>query len=290
MSTLTKVLIVLLTVFSIFLCGIVVTYVANATNYKEKYDTQRRDLSAAKAARDAAQDDLAAAKEQADQARRDLEAQMNELKVTISNLQTQLESVQRENSQLTQRVRDMSVSVQQANQLQASQMQQAQASQEQVASLEADRTRLSKEVAELDQTLMEKMAIIQQLEEKNKQLTEANQDFRTQLDKGLQQYGKTAAAPVTVTPQTGTALPAAPVAKDIDLNARVTDVDVPNALAALSIGSAAGVQTNMTFHVIRGQQFVCDIRILDVGPDQSVGILEKVQMAPRAGDVAATNL
>jgi len=159
LSTLTKVLIVLLTVFSIFLCGIVVTYVANADNQKKIAQDATRDLRAARTAREAAQNDLAAAKEQADQMRRDLEAQMNQLTVTITDLQAKLESVQRENTQMSQRVRDMGASVQQANELQASQMQQAQAAQQQVAALEAERTRLEKELAETDQTLMEKMAI-----------------------------------------------------------------------------------------------------------------------------------
>lgn len=290
MSTLTKVLIVLLTVFSIFLCGIVVTYVANADNYKEKYDNHDRDLRAARTARQAAQNDLAAAKEQADQMRRDLEAQMSELQVTITDLQTKLEGVQRENTQMAQRVRDMGASVQQANELQASQMQQAQAAQEQVATLEAERTRLEKELAETDQALMEKMAIVAQLEEKTRQLIEANQELETRVNQYLRPSGLTTAAPMTVTQQTGIAVPAAPVARDIGLNARIAAVDIKNALAELSIGSAAGVRPDMRFHVTRDQQFVCDIRILDVGPDQSVGILEKIQMAPRVGDVAATNL
>ena len=45
MSTLTKILIVLLTLSSIFLCGIVVTYVGNADNYRQKYKgiNQQRD-------------------------------------------------------------------------------------------------------------------------------------------------------------------------------------------------------------------------------------------------------
>ena len=41
MSKLTKILIVLLTLSSIFLCGIVVTYVANAENYRQKYEDLR---------------------------------------------------------------------------------------------------------------------------------------------------------------------------------------------------------------------------------------------------------
>ncbi len=290
MSTLTKVLIVLLTVFSIFLCGIVVTYVANADNQKKIAQDATRDLRAARTAREAAQNDLAAAKEQADQMRRDLEAQMNQLTVTITDLQAKLESVQRENTQMSQRVRDMGASVQQANELQASQMQQAQAAQEQVATLEAERTRLEKELAETDQALMERMAIVAQLEERVKQLIEANQELETRVNQYLRPSGMTTAAPMTVTQQTGIAVPAAPVARDIGLNARIAAVDIKNALAELSIGSAAGVRPDMRFHVTRDQQFVCDIRILDVGPDQSVGILEKIQVAPRVGDVAATNL
>jgi len=43
LSTLTKILIVLLTLSSLFLCGIVVTYVANADNYREKYTNIRSD-------------------------------------------------------------------------------------------------------------------------------------------------------------------------------------------------------------------------------------------------------
>lgn len=290
MSTLTKVLIVLLTVFSIFLCGIVVTYVANADNQKKIAQDATRDLRAARTAREAAQNDLAAAKDQADQMRRDLEAQMNQLAVTITDLQAKLESVQRENTQMSQRVRDMGASVQQANELQASQMQQAQVAQQQVAALEAERTRLDKELAETDQTLMEKMAIVAQLEERVKQLIEANQELETRVNQYLRPSGLTTAAPVTVTQRTGIAVPAAPVARDISLNARISAVDIKNALAELSIGSAAGVRPDMRFHVTRDQQFVCDVRILDVGPDQSVGILEKIQVAPRVGDVAATNL
>ncbi len=290
MSTLTKVLIVLLTVFSIFLCGIVVTYVVNADNYREMAETRRRELAAARNASQAAQNDLADAKEQADQMRRDMEARMNELRVTISDLETRLESIQRENTQMAQRVRDMGASVQQANELQASQMQQAQTSQQRVAALEAERTRLSRELAETDQALMERMAVVAQLEEKTRQLTEANQDLESRLNQYLRQYGKAAAAPATVTPRTGIVQPAAPLARDIDLTARVTAVDINNALAELSIGSAAGVRTGMVFHVTRGQQYVCDIRILEVGPDQSVGILERIQVPPRVGDTAATNL
>ena len=43
MSTLTKILIVLVTISSIFLCGMVVIYVATAANYRDQYNKQRAD-------------------------------------------------------------------------------------------------------------------------------------------------------------------------------------------------------------------------------------------------------
>jgi Na+-transporting NADH:ubiquinone oxidoreductase subunit NqrC len=55
LSTLTKVLIVLLTVFSLFLSGIVVTFVANQDNQRQKADNTKRLLDAAERTRDNAQ-------------------------------------------------------------------------------------------------------------------------------------------------------------------------------------------------------------------------------------------
>ena len=43
MSKLTKILIVLLTISSIFLCGIVVTYVANADDYRQENKSLRKE-------------------------------------------------------------------------------------------------------------------------------------------------------------------------------------------------------------------------------------------------------
>ncbi len=291
MSTLTKVLIVLLTVFSIFLCGIVVTYVANAENQGERAATLKRSLDSAKRSQEKAEKDLADAKQGFERTKEELGAQINQLQISLSDLQAKFDGVQRENAQLVQRVADMGASVEQANALQASQMQQAQASQQEVVTLRADQTKLDKELKETNQLLMEKMAVIAQLEAKNRQLTEANQDLETQVNQYLRQYGKAAATPAVVTQTPGLAQPVTPTeTKDIALTGRVTAVDMKNSLAEISIGAASGVKPNMTFHTIRGQQFVCDIQILDVDADRAVGVLKRVQEAPQAGDVCTTNL
>ena len=62
MSTLTKVLIILQTVFSILLCGIVATYVANASDYKQKYDMSVGAKNAAVATKTGIEEDWNAAK------------------------------------------------------------------------------------------------------------------------------------------------------------------------------------------------------------------------------------
>ena len=290
MSTLTKVLIVLLTVFSIFLCGIVVTYVANAENQRGRADTLQRNLQSAKRTEEKAVNDLADATKAFGQERLAMEAKMNELQVAMSDLEANLNTIQRENAQLVLRVTDMGASVEQANALQASQMQQAQAAQQDVVALRADQTRLDKELKETDQLLMEKMAVLAQVEAKNKQLVEANQELETQLNQYLRQSGRAAVTPQPVTPTRTIVQPAPATAKDIALNGRVTAVDMKNALAEISIGAAAGVKPDMNFHVIRGQQFVCDILILDVDADKAVGVLKRIQGAPQRGDVCATNL
>jgi hypothetical protein len=291
LSTLTKVLIVLLTVFSIFLCGIVVTYVANAENQRERADGLDRNYRSAKRLQEDAQSDARKAQDETEQTRRVLEAQMNAVQVALSDLQANFDAVKRENAQLVQRVTDMGASVEQANALQASQMQQAQVAQQDVVALRSDQTRLDTELKETNQMLIEKMAVVAQLEAKNMQLIEANQELETQLNQYLRQSGRAAVTPQPVTPTRAIVQPAAPTtAKDIGLNGRVTAVDMKNALAEISIGAAAGVKPDMNFHVIRGQQFVCDILILDVDADKAVGILKRVQGAPQRGDVCATNL
>ncbi|MBA7665665.1 hypothetical protein ES703_73739 [subsurface metagenome] len=70
-------------------------------------------------------------------------------------------------------------------------------------------------------------------------------------------------------------------------------MDLENSLAEISIGAASGVKQNMTFHVTRADKFICDIVILDVEPEKSIGTLELMDVTkeqPKAGDNASTNL
>jgi cell shape-determining protein MreC len=174
------------------------------------------------------------------------------------------------------------------------------AAHEEIEGLRADQSNRGKELDETNLLLTAKMSITAQLEEKVRRLTEENQDLQARLNQYLQQYGRMATRPATTVMPRSTAvqpvpaatpLPApAPQTRPIGLTGRVTGVDLKNRMAAISIGSAAGVRQDMKFYVIRGDQFVANILILNVDPDKAVGILDLVKMDPQVGDTVTTNL
>ena len=171
---------------------------------------------------------------------------------------------------------------------------QATAAQNEVKDLQANLTNIEKELQETTQALMERMAVLSDLEKRNRQITEEKQGLETQLNQVLQQYGRAPLRPPTVTAPRTTAQPMTQApqtpTREISLNGRVTQVDMKSRLAAISIGSAGGVRRDMKFHVTRGDRFVCDIVISDVDADKAIGSLDLVQIDPQPGDSATTNL
>ena len=95
MSTLTKVLIVLLTIASIFLCGIVVTYVANADDYKQKFDNLDEDYDAAKENEGNARTQLNKTIEEKDRDTEKLGEQIASLEEQINKLKSDLATAER---------------------------------------------------------------------------------------------------------------------------------------------------------------------------------------------------
>ena len=300
MSTLTKVLIVLLTVFAIFLCGIVVTYVANADNQRERADKLQQQWQSARQKQEAAIASEEKLKQDTEALKADSGKQLTALKVLRDQLGAQIDGLKRENTQLVQKLTDMAAVVQTANETLARVRDQAAVAEQEVKNLRADQANRNKELEETTQALMERTAVVADLQRKNRQLIEEKQGLETQINQVLQQYGKAPARPRTITAQRAIAQPVqqpqapTPVVqtatKDIGLNGRVTQVDTKNRVAAISIGSAAGVREEMKFHVTRGDRFICDILIFDVDAEKAVGVLDLVQTEPQVGDLVATNL
>ena len=290
MSTLTKILIVLLTISSIFLCGIVVTYVANADNYRDQYNTLKGEADGLRETEAGAV--KARNEKEAEMARLEdeLSSQIAALKIEVDELKTQLKDVERRNNQLLNEVASYASASKTYSQTAKEMTQLLKDAQDAFKKADTERIQI---IAQLDETstiLLEKMAIIQTLETEKRRLLEGKSELQSTLDKLLLPTGKLPAEPVIVTPKKDIARPAPVTTREIGLKGLVTGVDLKNKLAGISIGTADGVKEGMKFHVTRGDKFICDILIIDTDAEEAVGALELMQEQPKAGDVVSTEL
>ena len=292
MSTLTKVLIVLLTISSIFLCGIVVTYVSNAQNYKQMHDKLRIQNQATEENEANAKKQLNAEIEKAGKKEQSLNESLNALKIQIDQLRNQLTEAKRTASQAVAQEnawKELSADFLTGNKDLQKLLDETLTK---LANVEAKKIQGDKELKETTGVLIEKMAIIDDLDKNLKLLNEEKIELQNRLGQRLQAAGYAVPTPVTVTTVKDTARVATP-AVDIGLEGLVTTVDLTNDLAEISIGSANGVKQNMKFHVTRADKFICNILILSVEPEKAVGTLELMDTtkeSPKAGDIVSTNL
>ena len=290
MSTLTKILIVLLTISSIFLCGIVVTYVSNAENWKKQYsdlkverDTfEQNDISLKK--------QLKESRSKATRLQANLNNEIAELKMQLEELEGKLKKAERDKATLLQRVDKFAAEVETFTQTNKQQRQQFEKTFDELNKVKAEKIKQEKQLNETAADLLRKMAIIDTLKTDKKQLLEEKIELQNRLNKLLQQLGEVSAPPVPVTTEKDRAKPAPKVTVDIGLNGLVTDVDLKNSMAGISIGKADGVKEGMKFYVTRGKEFICEILIIDVNTEESAGFLEHVQQPPKIGDNVSTNL
>ena len=289
MSKLTKILIVLLALSSIVLSAIVVLYVANADNYRQKSDTLESQYNAAVENEKKAKRELEDRKKKYQQQEDDLNNEMTSLQTEKTQIATKLKEAEREKAVLLQKVDSWTSITKDFYTTNDKQGQLLNNTLEELKKAQAEKIKTTKELNETTNTLIEKMAIIETLESEKRRLIEAKAELQSQVDKYLQPIGRRVETPVPVTRERTRVVPAMPRTKDIGLKGLVKQVDMKNSLARISLGSADGVKDGMKFHVTRGDQFICDILIIDIDPEESVGILELVQQPPKANDSVSTN-
>ena len=290
MSRLTQILIILVLMSSLFLCGIVVNYVAYADNYKQKYDSLKTDKdSLSKKVQNLTEqvnEEIERKKELEDR----LNGEIASLTAEIESLQSDLKNAEREKSALLQRVNSWASVVEDFSKTNDEQGRLLKNTLEELKNIRAEQIKDRKELNETTAALVEKMAIIETLDAETKRLLEEKSELQNRLDQLLQPLGKVAAPSVPVTPTKEAARPAQPAVRDIELKGLITAVDLKNSMASISIGTADGVKEGMRFHVTRGDEFLCDILIIDVDAEEAVGVLELVQQQPKIGDNVSTNL
>ncbi len=294
MSTLTKILIVLLTLSSIFLCGIVVTYVANADNYREKYTNIRSDRDSLDKKLKAKTKEANEYIDQKQQLEDKLRSEIATLSAKVGKLEGNLRDVERERASLLAQVESWTSITKDFYTTNDKQGALLKNTLDELKRIQAEQIKQRKELNETTAQLVEKMAIVEQVQAENRRLLEEKTELRARLDSILRPAGEAVAEVVTVTPEkrlSATSRRGAGTATmQIGLKGLVTDVDMKNSLVEISIGSADGVKEGMKFYITRGQEFICDILIYDVEPEKAVGLLDLVSKQPKAGDDVSTNL
>lgn len=298
MSALTKILIVLLTLSSIFLCGIVVTYVAGVDNYKQMYEDERIDKQTAIDKKNEADSRLNEEKDKYQQQTDELREQVKSLNMQVAKLNSELTDVKREKTDLENRVQSWVSMTDTLTKTTQDQRLLLENTLTELKQVKDDQIKERLELKELTDELIKKTAIMETLTADKKRLEEKNHKLQEQLDRLLRRVGKETPPIPAVTPEKPSTLPAphappvAPFAKPIGLKGLIARVDLNNSVAEISIGTAHGVREGMRFYVTRADKFICEILIFSVDTERAVGILERIRdrNRPKVGDNASTNL
>lgn len=146
MSTLTKVLIVLLTTFSLFLCAMVVTYVAHVENQKDRADKLQARIGSAEKLQRAAEEDQRAAVKAAEQKVADLTEKIGELNAKIITLDANIVDLNRLRDEAVHQAAEKSDKADIATKTAGANAELLAGAQEHIKTLEANQTNQKKEL------------------------------------------------------------------------------------------------------------------------------------------------
>jgi chromosome segregation ATPase len=256
-------------------------------NYKQKNEELRRQLNIAQDKQKAAEEKLQKCEISKQNLEDKLKNEISSLQAKLNETKTELKNTERERSELLQRVNSWASITKDFSETTDKQQKLFENTFEELNNVKADKVKLEKELEDTTSKLMEKMAIIDTLETKVKRLTEQKTDLQDKIDNLLKKPSQTTTEPVTY--QQGPQ-PRQSSQQTKELTGVVKKVETSESMVEISIGSADGVQEGMKFYVIRGDEFVCEVLILDVEPESAVGAMERVQYQPRSGDKVTSNL
>ena len=287
-------MIFLLALASIFLCGIVVTYVSSATNYKDALDTANAAMEKLRTEKNKAEADQVNMRTTLDKYKETTTLELEKLSAAIADVNKANTALVSENNRLKKALNEANTSVTTLTNTNAQQVKLIDSQREELKQTNQTLTTLEARMTEANNALIAKMGIIDGLDTEKRQLTEQMVDLQKQLNQMLGPVGRQVVRPAPVTPGVGPVQPApsAPIGREIGLKGTITEVDVKNGVASISIGTATGVQQNQKFFVTRGNNFVCEMQIIAVQPDVAIGALQRVSQKnpPKPGDSVQTNL
>lgn len=278
-------MVVLLSLFTILLCGMMIVFVGSSDNYKKMYEEELN-------ARKSSVANEAIMKNQYDEQitksaelKTQLQNEIQLLEIEANGLKADKQKYER----LAQEYQDKADSwkgvmtgfEQSVRNLQTSLDQ----TQQQLDTARSQGIKDQKELNQITADLYEKIVQLQDLESERRRLLEQKTALEDKLSSASTLIKPTEVIPVTQLNQS--VRPASFVSSS---NIQGLVVGISESMVQLSVGTADGVKENMLFHITRGDRFLCDLVITDVDINKSAGVLELVQQEPQVGDTASTQL
>jgi hypothetical protein len=285
LSTLTKILVVLLSLFAVFLCGMVVSYVGSSNNYKSLYDSERLARQAVQAENLSLTDryNEQATKTKELESKKALEIQS--LEERNNQLVSKLQNAERLGQEYQVRAESWKGVLSGFEQSVASMLESLKLTRDQLEIARSQNITNQKDITQITASLYEKIVELERLQADRRRILEQKTELENQASQPGGGTGAAIPGPVTQIPG-----PARPTAIMTALEIQGLIMEVDQSLVTLSVGTADGVSKGMVFHVTRGDQFLCDILVTDVDVNKCAGVLEMVQQRPKVGDTVATKL
>ncbi|MBN2064965.1 MAG: hypothetical protein JW745_09195 [Sedimentisphaerales bacterium] len=287
MSTITKVFALFVSLLSIFLCGVVVTFMGKAENYKQRYEEQKILADAAQVVAYAAEDRLSKtvtnygkAAELNSERLRDIRDNYNIISAELAQAQQEkiMESGKADTAiKLVSSMRDTIASMQSAQEDLWSSFDENR----------ANMLRAQTQVTELTRQLNNELAKSSQLEDTNRRRAEQISGLEEQISKLNQQLDRYNLAQKDFDSDVAV-VKTAPSMAGVPIIGEVMELDNENRVA-ISVGSASGVRENMRFWVVRGDKFLGNLDIIYVEADGAVGRLSNSQGVIVEGDMVTTD-
>jgi hypothetical protein len=289
LSTLTKVLIVLLSLVTIFVSGAMVTFVASTDNFKEIANDLSEEIKAYQDETALHDQRLQEKSSQMDQERKALQTRIQQLQAQLSTSEVNRQIAETAKNDFEIKYSTMSgvlagleSTLKNETAIRALNRDQLDKQLAKVIKLQAELN-----IVEADQS--EKIVNIQKLNAKVRNLTEKKAMYDTQISR--MSTGKTVTPydrVVTRVPDYANAALAAPT--NVSLKGLVAGISANLELVTVTLGSADGVARNTVFHVTRGDEFICNVKITDVDTNKSAGVIELQIGQPRVGDTVSNEL
>ena len=283
MSTLTKIFIVLLAVFSIAFAMSTISFVAQTSNWRELAEAYRaeRDITETKMVNQSA----AHAAEKANwlDARREHLRQLGTVEKRLQDMQQGLTAAKADLAQVTAEksstealARNLTGQLQLANSARDNEQKQRETFQNRNIELETRNLDLNERVNELTTRTL---VLVQQQRQYEQQINILREE-----NKKLATITRRAAAGEFDVAGADAVTPLEPVA-GTPIRGHIIEVD--GKLATVSVGSADGVQENMTFVIYRGAEYIGDLRITEVEPHAAAGTITRARGTPQVNDLVA---